>query len=144
MTAFPWHDLIGGFVFAVVVLAAVFATRWLVLALVDYEPHCVYRIPLMDGRVYIGMGQDPHKRLRTHRNYQRGLPDGHPRKWFDAVPLSVQTSMRMPDEWVTWYRSKGVASQMERDAIRKARESGVVVLANRVLYKTETVVGGDD
>jgi hypothetical protein len=131
----PWGDLFGGLIFAVVVLGLVFMVRWLVLALVDYEPHCVYRIPLTDGRVYIGYARDPHVRLRRHRAYQRGLPDGHRRKWWETVPARVQATMVMPDEWVTWYRSKEVAEQMERNAIREAEASGSVVLANGIKYK---------
>jgi hypothetical protein len=103
----------------------------------------VYRIPLVDGRVYIGYAKDPHVRLKRHRQYQKGLPDGHPRKWWQDVPPEVQRTMRVPVEWQTWYRSKPIAEERERRAIREALDSGVVVLANRVTYKTITV-GGDD
>jgi hypothetical protein len=137
------RDLLGGLLFAAVVLTAVGVIRWLVLALVDYEPHCVYRIPLTDGRVYIGFAKDPDVRLRRHRQYQKGLPEGHPRKWWDDVPAHVRASMKMPPEWVRWYRSKSVAGQMERQAIADARESGTVVLANRIKYKGHPVAVED-
>jgi hypothetical protein len=51
--------------------------------------------------------------------------------------------MVMPDEWVTWYRSKAVASQMERERIRAAEKAGRVVLANRIKYKGVAVGAGD-
>lgn len=135
MNTITWHDVRGGLTFAVVVLATLAVTRWLIHAFIDYEPHCVYRIPLADGRVYIGYARDPDVRLRRHRQYQRGLPEGHPRRWWDDVPQYVQVSMTVPDGWVTWYRSKAVAVQMERQAIRDAEDSGVVVLANKVKYR---------
>jgi hypothetical protein len=131
------HDLGGGLLFAGVVIGAVTLARWLARAMIDYEPHCVYKIPLMDGRWYYGYAKDPDKRLRWHRQHQKGLPEGHPRKWWPQVPLHVQKSMHMPEEWVTWYRSKEVAEQVERREIRAAEAGGVIVLANRIKYKGE-------
>jgi hypothetical protein len=128
----PWGQLVGAAVFAGVVLAAVMAIRWTVLALVDYDPHCVYEYDLTDGRIYVGYGKDPQARAKTHRAYQRRLKDDDPRNWWPFVPLEVRESMMPPR--VTWYRSEAVAHQEERARIRKYDEAGQP-LANGTKYK---------
>lgn len=134
------HDLGGAVLFAVAVIGAARMGWWLFRAMNAYEPHCVYRIPLVDGRPYYGHAKDKDVRLRRHYQYQKTLPEGHPRKWWALVPPHVRDGrpLVMPDEWIVgWYRSKAVAEQMEQQKIRDAEARGIVT-ANRIKYKGVT------
>lgn len=132
-----WSEIGGGILFGIIVVATAALLRWLVLAWLAYEPHCVYRIPLTDGRVYWGHAKDPNKRGAWHRTAQRRMADGNPRKWWPLVPLPYRDAVPfvMPDEWVhSWYRSKAVAEQFEQKFIREDEARGQVT-ANRIKYK---------
>lgn len=126
------RELIGALLFAAMVLAAVRACRWLVSKAVDYDPNCVYEFDLIDGRVYVGFGKDPQGRAKTHRDYQRRLPEGHPRRWWHLVPSEVRESLMPPR--VTWYRSEAEARDEETARIRRYVDQGRP-LANLVRYK---------
>jgi hypothetical protein len=133
------HDLGGGLLFAVIVVGASLMIRWLAKAMLTYEPHCVYRIPLTDGRPYYGHAKDPDKRIRWHRTAQIRMADGNPRKWWDLVPADVRDArpLVMPDAWIiAWYRSKAVAEQMEQRRIRDDEARGVIT-ANVIKYRRE-------
>lgn len=128
----PWHDLGGAVAFAATVLGGFFAARWLIAALNDYNPHCVYEFDLTDGRIYVGYGRDPQARAKTHRNYQRRLRKDDPHNWWPYVPTDVQESLMPPR--VEWFRSEQVAHAEEVAHIRRYDEAGVR-LANDTKYR---------
>jgi hypothetical protein len=134
--SFDRGDLGGALLFAVVVLALVNLIRW-VLRNYTADGHWVYEIDLPDGTLwYIGECADITKRMKRHEQFQRGLPDGHPRKWWWSIDSKVRR-----EYWptrVSWYPSKLVAKDEERSRVRRKNPPG-----NRVKYKTITIVGGD-
>jgi hypothetical protein len=130
------NEWVGGLLWVAAVLGLARLIWWLGRAMNTYEPHCVYRIPLTDGRVYIGYAKDPDKRLGYHRSYQKPLAEGNPRKWWPLVPAHVREArpLRMPAEWIeSWSRSKPLAEARERVVIREHEQAGIVV-ANRIKY----------
>lgn len=126
------RELIGALLFAGIVLVAARVVRWLVSAAVDYDPHCVYEFDLIDGRIYVGYGRDPQARSKTHRDYQRNLPEGHARRWWPLVPAEVRETLMPPR--VTWYRSEAMAREEEQSRIRRYVDQGKL-LANVIKYK---------
>lgn len=121
-------DLGGALAFAVLVIVGVAVTRW-VLRGVFARGHWVYEIDLADGTLwYIGESADLVKRMHRHETFQRGLPDGHPRKWWEDIDPEVHRTY-MPTR-STWYSSKEVAKQIERQRVRSKNPPG-----NRIKYK---------
>lgn len=135
MNGFTWHDLGGAFLFAVVVLTLIWIIRWVVLHFTR-DGYWVYEIDTEDGSLlYIGSAGDPRQRMHGHENYQRRLPDGHPRKWWGDAEESVRRNY-WPSR-TTWYHSKAVAQEIEKQRIRQKNP-----IANRIRYKG-VVSGGD-
>jgi hypothetical protein len=125
----------GGLIFAGMVLGTLKVGWWLAGAIWRYTPCIVYRIPLVDGRVYIGHAKDGDRRLARHYYTQRGLVEGHPRKWWPLVPEPARSTRLMPAGWVvSRHRSEPLAQGEETRLIRQAQAEGQP-LANRILYK---------
>ena len=132
----PWHDLGGGLIFAVVVLLSVWLLRWLYLHFAP-DGYWVYEIDTEDGGLlYIGSAADPRKRMRGHEAYQRRLPLGHPRKWWEDAAEEVQRTY-WPSR-ATWYSSKEIAQAEEKRRIRVKNP-----IANQIRYKG-VIPGGTD
>ena len=124
-----WAGRLGGaLMFAAAVLALVAVTVWIVRHL-NPEGYWVYEIDTDDGTLlYIGSTGDLEKRMRGHESYQRRLPDGHPRKWWPDAAAEVQAN-----HWPTrhtWYRSKAIAQEIEKQRIRQKNP-----VANGIRYK---------
>jgi predicted GIY-YIG superfamily endonuclease len=121
-------DLLGALFFAVVVLAAGYVAWWIV-AHTHAAGYWVYEIDTEDGLVlYIGSAGDVEKRLRGHERFQAKLPEGHPRKWWADAEESVRATYEPSRK--TWYRSKPIALEAEKDRIRRKNP-----IANRIRYK---------
>jgi predicted GIY-YIG superfamily endonuclease len=139
-------EWVGALLFAVAVLAGARWAWWISRARVTWDWHCVYEIPLVDGRVYVGHARNPHKRGAWHRQKQRTLPPGHPGKWWPLVPQPWRdmTPFVMPDEWIKrWYRTKGIAEDVERERVRQHERRQPHSTANRIKFKGEAVAVGD-
>jgi len=132
--AITGNDLRGAFCFAVVVLATVFAIQWIVVN-VWASGYWVYEIDSDEGDLlYIGYCKNIYRRMKWHESFQRKLPAGHPRNWWPDAAYAVRTSYEPSRK--TWYRSKAMAEEAERDRIRRKRP-----IANVIRYKGASGVG---
>jgi len=130
-----WSDMASALCFAMVVIALAMIARWVARGIFA-RGHWVYEIDLADGTLwYIGECADLKVRMRRHETYQAKLPDGHPRKWWDDIDPNVRASY-MPNRY-TWYHSKAVAKEIERQRIRAKNPPG-----NRIKYKG-VISGGE-
>lgn len=128
-------DLRAALVFALIVIGLVWLIRWTVLH-VAADGYWVYEIDTEEGELlYVGSAANPRKRMHSHENFQRRLPDGHPRKWWADAEVKVRH-----EYWptrATWYRSKLIAQAIEKQRVRERRP-----IANRIRYTS--VPGGGD
>lgn len=121
----------GAFLFAVSVMALGFVLWW-VIRHIQPDGYWVYEIDTDEGELlYVGSTDNPERRMRRHESFQRKLPDGHPRKWWQDAAEPVRR-----DYWptrATWYNSKAVAQQVEKDRVRRKNP-----IANQIRYKGVT------
>ncbi len=128
-------DLLGGLLFAVLVITA-FRVAWWAIRNGRTDGYWTYEIDTDEGSLlYVGSTDDPGKRMHRHEQFQRRLPDGHPRKWWENAEEKVRRNY-WPSR-AKWWRSKALALEAERRAIRERRP-----LANVIRYKG-IPAGGD-
>lgn len=124
-------QVMGALLFGLCAYAGVRVLFWILRLLLADRPCAVYHLPDLYGDIlYVGMAYHPDERLRRHKYEQAlKLPDD-PRKWWPRLALSIQESMTVPDECVTWYVNKAAAHEAEVADIRRMDPPG-----NRIKYK---------
>lgn len=114
--------------FGVVVTLALALLWWIVRLARGARPCAVYHLPDLNGDLlYVGHAYDPDARLARHKRDQLLMLPDNPRKWWPRLSWSIQETMHVPDDCITWYVNLAAACAVEVRDIRKLDPPGNVL-----------------